>query len=618
MSSCDNEANGLQPEEKRRRVDAAQTGSGSDRCDVILRSEWSEPAVRSRLRAEFEAASPYPHAVMRPFLDHAGFCAVREELQKLDATEKETDLFRFFQTSDIAPRGEKGVGSLAALTRLFGSLEFRELCAEITQCGELTDRVDLSSQVYPRGSHLLCHDDVIGTRKVSFILYLTDPEEDWAPEEGGGLELYPSAPGAPRGTPHVEPSKELLPFANSLAFFVVEPGVSFHAVREVRGARARVSLQGWLHAPSLEQTKAFEDRGLATLQQLLANPPRISLEAPKESLTSEGNEQKGLSKEDVAILGRWIAAEYLSADQLEAVAERFVDSSYAVLKHFLRADLAERISAALADADASDGFQANVEDCPAPAYRIGANDGWELIGPPHLRRHLRYRSASSGDGDRGGAATAPAPGEGSGSSSSGAAIQESSPHQRLGMALQEVKSLFQHPAFGRWLQACVHLEPHGQGRLEIRRFRPGLDYTVAARAEASKEDCAELDATLAFVGMQEGAEEAWNSEEVGGFESYLAADEDKVESVETQEVYRGGDADGPLVNIPAAFNQLSLVMRDDQTLRFVKYLSRDAPSTRADVAACYIVDAPEGGSEDESDVSDAPTSPETTAPHAAR
>ena len=41
------------------------------------------------------------------------------------------------------------------------------------------------------GCHLLCHDDVIGTRRVSYIIYLTDPDEDWLKEDGGALELYP-------------------------------------------------------------------------------------------------------------------------------------------------------------------------------------------------------------------------------------------------------------------------------------------------------------------------------------------------------------------------------------------------------------------------------------------
>jgi Rps23 Pro-64 3,4-dihydroxylase Tpa1-like proline 4-hydroxylase len=41
----------------------------------------------------------------------------------------------------------------------------------------------------------LNHDDVIGTRAVSFIIYLTDPDEPWTAEDGGALELYPLVEG---------------------------------------------------------------------------------------------------------------------------------------------------------------------------------------------------------------------------------------------------------------------------------------------------------------------------------------------------------------------------------------------------------------------------------------
>ena len=41
------------------------------------------------------------------------------------------------------------------------------------------------------GCHLLCHDDVIGTRRVSYIIYLTDPDDEWEERDGGALELYP-------------------------------------------------------------------------------------------------------------------------------------------------------------------------------------------------------------------------------------------------------------------------------------------------------------------------------------------------------------------------------------------------------------------------------------------
>jgi 2OG-Fe(II) oxygenase superfamily len=57
--------------------------------------------------------------------------------------------------------------------------------------GMLIDKTDCSSNCYAHGGHLLCHDDVISTRRASYIVYLTDPDEPWRPEDGGALELYP-------------------------------------------------------------------------------------------------------------------------------------------------------------------------------------------------------------------------------------------------------------------------------------------------------------------------------------------------------------------------------------------------------------------------------------------
>ncbi len=96
---------------------------------------------------------------------------------------------------------------------------------EVTGCGELADKTDCSCNVYAKGGHLLCHDDVIGTRRcvsvccvakpqhdsvlrphlqrltynalprVSWIIYLTDPEDPWEAKDGGALELYPLEQG---------------------------------------------------------------------------------------------------------------------------------------------------------------------------------------------------------------------------------------------------------------------------------------------------------------------------------------------------------------------------------------------------------------------------------------
>lgn len=534
-------------------------------------------------------------------LGEAGLRAVREELEKVDATEKETDLFRFFQTEDFAARLskaateesspkkrriEKKSSALESIARLFGSQDYRSLIQEITGCGELSERVDLATQVYTKGSHLLCHDDVIGTRKVSFIYYMTDPEEEWSKEEGGALELFPSNP-AQKGTPASIPTKELLPMSDSLAIFLVEPGVSFHAVREVRGDRARVSLQGWLHAPSLEETRNFGQRDLATLQQILdtrAGAGKVEPEEVEEPLADLGE----LTQEDWKLLSKWLAPSYCDPKQLQAVAGEFSESSYAVLAEFLRPDLAKEVSEDLEAVDAADGFEPDAEET-VPKYDTGLCDGWELVGPPHLRRFLRYGGCQEGS-------------------------KEATPHARLGKTMASLaEELFASDSFLRWLRACTGLDPRSRGRPQVRRFRPGMDYTVAAKAAGQEEEAAELDAILTFAlgdssceksqaeDLKGAASEQWASEEVGGFECYLAADEDE-ETVEAQEVYRGADTDGPLVNLPAVPNALCLVMRDSKTLRFLKYLSRDAPSSRADISASYRVDAPESSEEEDEGV----------------
>lgn len=52
----------------------------------------------------------------------------------------------------------------------------------------------MSVNSYRKGCHLLNHDDVIGTRRVSYILYMpigSNNDRVWENEWGGALELYP-------------------------------------------------------------------------------------------------------------------------------------------------------------------------------------------------------------------------------------------------------------------------------------------------------------------------------------------------------------------------------------------------------------------------------------------
>ena len=155
-------------------------------------------------------------------------------------------------------------------------------------------------------------------------------------------------------------------------------------------------------------------------------------------------------------------------------------------------------------------------------------------------------------------------------------------------------------------------------RSEVRRFRAGLDYTVAHFGAMTRDP--RLDATLCFVkhippqlvelegGNQESADDekeadddedsvadVWGSGDIGGFECYMEKEEEN--SAEAAEVYKGGeytedgeDPDGVLLSVNPGANVLSLVNRDDGVMRFIKYVSAQAPGSRWDISMEYALD----------------------------
>jgi hypothetical protein len=222
-----------------------------------------------------------------------------------------------------------------------------------------------------------------------------------------------------------------------------------------------------------------------------------------------------------------------------------------------------------------------------PSYEAGMCGGWQAVGPCHKQRYLRYDPASttsSGDAAAGGEAGSSS---GSGNATGAAA----------GALLAQIRDeLFTSAAFARLLNkvwggaaaavvlgalvlmvqllsfcalhvlasanlnapfCSVLIAPTpplcpglartppvhslqlttigllGQ-QAEVRRFRPGLDYTVAHYGVLTKDP--QLDAVLCFVTELAGTDdkEVWDGGEVGGFEAYLLADEDG----EAAEVYK--------------------------------------------------------------------------------
>lgn len=181
----------------------------------------------------------------------------------------------------------------------------------------------MSVNSYTKGCHLLNHDDVIGTRRVSYILYMPLPHYTmWQKDWGGALELYPAKMGANRQMePEPIPSKSIPPSWNQFIFFEVQPGRSFHSVEEVvvggegEDGRERLSISGWFHAAqegeegyvaetSVPEVKSSREQLVSTiypLSQIVGNRlfsdfhidriqtlPRYSRATPPRYCTSRG------------------------------------------------------------------------------------------------------------------------------------------------------------------------------------------------------------------------------------------------------------------------------------------------------------------------------------------
>ena len=529
--------------------------------------------------------------------------------------------------------------SLMKLKDAIYSSECRAFMERISglEAGTLTNEVDCAANCHAKGCHLLCHDDVIGTRKISYIIYLTDEMPKWKDEDGGRLELYDAIvpttekrkkkdestddgddgsggkvvsnndDGTSRRVPAAIPCKTILPEFNTMAYFAVEPGVSFHSVQEVFVTDTpRLSIQGWYHANDTPcrienatlqrlKTKSNGSDGVGGEDTEGVFEPLVTTAAPSgecaaasaESSNGSGNHIDNIDYElnvvDRSFLGKYINSTYLTIKSMNEIRDRFEEESSVKLRHFLTDEWIAAIDNTSSKDDARDKLGM---DRPALDYRVGVTDTnhWRLVGPAHKQRFLEYNDNSNGDDN----------------------IDDN--NVTTGSSLGYLRyTLFQSAAFGRWLGYITSLGTPKGIRGRIRRFRPGLDYTVAHYGVLTTHSV--LDATLCFcagdgkqcaydeetadlLGSDEDA--IWESGDVGGFECYIAATEDDDNGGDNA---AGPDAeydeedDTKLLSVSASNNTLSLVYRDPGTMRFVKYVGSGAPSSRWDIALEYEVNS---------------------------
>ena len=527
--------------------------------------------------------------------------------------------------------------SLLKLRNALYSSDFRTYLASVTSSGPLSgQKTDMAINVYTPGCHLLCHDDVIGSRRLSYILYLTDPDKPWKAEWGGALRLYPTkivkgADGKELRTPSPDFSVSIPPAFNQLSFFAVQPGESFHDVEEVYekgrdvgedddSVRVRMAISGWYHIPQ-ESEEGYEE-GLeeklaekSSLVQLQGKGdeldwPRSRMEnyevphnASSQDDTRDADDEEVLTQTDLDFLLNYLAPTYLTPDTLEELSEIFAEESCLRLENFLSQVFAKELRAHVVDEEKDEALNT------LSSRDIDQSTLWKVARPPHKHRFL-YQQRREGT--------------------------NKVPHTTTFSAI--VEDLLPSNAFSKWLSLAtgVHVNNHN---VLARRFRRGQDYTLATGIEDRGRQ--RLEVTLGITptpgwGDDDDDDDGKESKQhqngsngtatqddqgsqaggVGGYEVYMAGDDDDDDddASETSQVvgsvgqpikkphnskadpavYRskGDDEDDAvLFSMEAGWNRLSIVLRDQDVLKFVKYVSQAAPGDRWDYVGEYGVTA---------------------------
>ncbi|KAF7508964.1 hypothetical protein GJ744_008520 [Endocarpon pusillum] len=623
-----------------------------------------EPKTLTTYQAAYQDSHPYRHGVIPALISDALLRSVRTEiLTHISFTPKETDIYKIQQSGDLANLDGLDSAQLADLPSLVTlrdalySAEFRAFLEDVTGAGKLSGKkTDMAINIYTPGSYLLCHDDVIGTRRVSYILYLTDPDEPWQAEWGGGLRLYATERkrnkrGEEVKVPLPEHVKVIPPTWGQLSFFAVQPGESFHDVEEVyhppigrpeeEKKRVRMAISGWYHIPQegedgyeegLEQRLA-ERSSLSQLQgeeadefdepqpqflrfdQLDKNHAKQDLE-PDQAETAD-DDLTLLTEADLNLLLQYISPSYLTPEMTEQLASSFGDNSFLQLDRFL----CDRFAGWLRE------FVSQHEN---PSLDANTSENkcseWRTARPPHKHRFSFNQPTIKKPG----------------SSFTNDPSCEDLPLTGL------MTHLFPSIAFRKWLSIITGLTIDGDASFDIlaRRFSRGEDYALASAykgenprlefslgctvsgkwqtGEAYDDDghvngngpSAQANVVASSAngktinGTQDEKRDAANRIEVGGEEIYMAGDDDDSSFASVKDgaspaikeasrksdpaIYKHDDEnDAILFTDPPAWNRFSIVLRDRGTLRFVKYISAAAEGDRWDIKG--VVEAGEGG-----------------------
>lgn len=176
-----------------------------------------------------------------------------------------------------------------------------------------------------------------------------------------------------------------------------------------------------------------------------------------------------LSAEHYAFLSQYLNPVYLHLRTIKTLMSRFLAESSLELHNFLSSALIQELAPGLLEADAADGLDGASRDGCLPPHGSGISSSWTVRGPPHKWRYCKLRDQVLESND-----------------------ETISPADKILRQLQD--DLFPSTAFRAWLSALTRLIVMSYS-VEARRFRPGLDYTLAT----SNNDDTRLDVVLGLT-----------------------------------------------------------------------------------------------------------------------
>lgn len=521
------------------------------------------PALSADLSAvEAPPPLPYRHAIVPSLLPASLLSSARTEiLNELRFTDRETDIFAYAQTGDLAnlagldARQAKRLASVVRVRDALFSREVREWLQARLGCGPLSaTKGDLSVLELRDGAHLLPHRETVGSsRRVVFYLDASGGgeggDESKDKGQGGDIELYGREGDAvSAGASLSSLGAKLIPsrfnqFTAMSLFDGSRTRAHTHAIAEVPpDAPRRLFLAGWFHASDGGDDGKEKERDVcesdADAATRATSPPPFT--AYPDSSDPPPLPGTPLSPSEIAFLQPWLNPAYLSPATQRQLFDRFGDESHVLLADVLHPDVAGVLRRGVQGWDRT-GASASASAGEGEAEGAESASAWAVAGPPHQRRYLALKSNPEA------AASALTPTSASQPPPTPTTTASSLPSSALGLLAHLQSTLLPSLAFRHFLANITQLVPLSHRSISARRFRPGSDYT-AARAEA---DDAVLDVCLGLsVGPTRHAggkkkrkrggggggdhddavvdrADKWVNGEFGGADFYLAPNDDE-------------------------------------------------------------------------------------------